>query len=361
MSVSLQDREQTVKKKPRGTGGWAAGAGILVLLSKFKTALFFLLKAGKPLWTMILSIGAYALIFPWTFAIGFVLLIFIHEMGHVLAARRRGLPVSAPMFIPFLGAFITMKRMPKDAETEAYIGMGGPVLGSAGAFVCYAIGYWTGHPLWYALAHSGFLINLLNLMPVHPLDGGRIVTAVSRWLWLVGVIAGPFIIWHYGGFIFIYIWLLFIWQMYKMFFRNRKKAEPYAVEGEYHAAVDPELPAWYLAGESHRRELPFTAYCRLDGEHVVEFWWEPLSFRGELSLPQACLIDKVVLTKVSGPGETSEIKFKVRMEGSHFEPDQYYQVPLGVRIRMGLAYGGLIAVLFYMIWRISETGLLQPI
>ncbi|TJY41024.1 site-2 protease family protein [Cohnella pontilimi] len=357
--MSLQNGEETVEKKRRGNGGWAAGAGILVLLTKFKTALLFLLKAGKPLWTMILSVGAYALLFPWTFAVGFVLLIFIHEMGHVLAARRRGLPVTAPMFIPFLGAFISMKRNPKDAETEAYIAIGGPVLGSAGAFLCYAIGDWTGQPIWYALANAGFMINLLNLMPIHPLDGGRIVTAVSRWLWLIGGIAGPFIIWRFGGIIFIYIWLLFIWQMYKMFFRNRRKAEPYIVEGEYHAAVDPGLPSWYLAGESHRRELPFTAYCRLDGEHVVEFWWEPLSFKGELGLPQACLIDRVVLTKVSDPGETNEVKFRVRMEGSVYNPEKYYDVPLRVRIRMGLAYGGLIAALFYMIWKISETGMLQ--
>jgi Zn-dependent protease len=359
--VSLPNQESKLQSKPNGKGKWAAGAGILLLLTKFKTALFFLLKAGKPLWTMVLSIGAYALISPWTFAVGFVFLLLVHEMGHVLAARRKGLPVSAPIFIPFLGALILLKRHPKDAETEAFIGLGGPVLGSVGAFVCYAIGYWTGYEIWYALAYAGFFLNLLNLMPVHPLDGGRIVTAVSRWLWLVGVIAGPFVIWRFGGFIFIYIWLLFLWEMYKRFFRNRRKAEPYAVEGEYHATLDSSLPPWYLAGENHSRKLPYTAYCRLDGEHVVEFWWEPLSFKGELSLSQPCVIDRVILKYVNGPSETNELKFTVRMEGTLYEPDRYYEVPLRVRIRMGLMYGGLIAVLFYMIWKMGETGLVAPL
>jgi Zn-dependent protease len=355
--VSVTNENHPPGAKPKGKGSWAAGAGILLLLTKFKTALFFALKAGKPLLTMLLSVGAYALIYPWTFAIGLVLLIFVHEMGHVLAAKQKGLPVTAPVFIPFLGALIMLKRNPKDAETEAYIGMGGPVLGSVGAFVCYAVWYWTGSEVWYGLAYAGFFLNLLNLMPIHPLDGGRIVVAVTRWLWLVGVIAGPFIIWRFGGFIFLFIWLLFLWEMYKRFFRKRGKDDVYIVDGEYHASVDPSLPEWYLAGGSHQRELPHTSYCRLNGEHVVEFWWEPLSFKGELSLPQPCIVDKVILTKISTPDEERNIKFTIRMRGKLFERDRYYEVPLRVRIRMGLMYGGLMAVLFYMIWKMGEMGL----
>lgn len=354
-----QDTSDT-PKKPRGKGALAAGTGLLLILSKFKTALFFLLKAGKPIWTMLLSVGAYALVAPWTFAIGFVLLLFVHEMGHVLAARRKGLPVSAPVFIPFLGALILLKRNPKDAATEAYIGIGGPILGTVGAFVCYFIGWWTGLEIWYALAYIGFLLNLLNLMPIHPLDGGRIVTAVSRWMWLIGVVIGPFIIWKFGGFIFIFIWLLFLWEMYKRFFRDKGKGEPYAVQGEYTAQADPLLPSWYWSGESHSRELPFTAYCRMDGEHVVEFHWDVLSFKGELSLGQRCLIDRVVLTKLKAPDENGILTFTVRMEGRVYEPSSYYEVPLGVRVRMGAAYGGLIALLFYMIWKMSEAGLIPP-
>ncbi|WP_123041671.1 site-2 protease family protein [Cohnella candidum] len=358
--MAVPEHDVPVQKKKRSGGPWAAGTGLLVLLSKLKPALLFLLKAGKPLATMALSIGAYALIYPWTFAVGFVLLLLVHELGHVWAARRAKVPVNAPMFIPFVGALILLKRNPKDAATEAYIGIGGPLLGTVGAFVCYAIGSMSGESIWYALAYTGFFLNLINLMPIHPLDGGRIVTAVSRWLWLVGAVLGPFIIWKYGGFIFFYIWLLFLWEMYKRFIRDRRNTRQYAVEGEYRADVDPLLPPWYFAGESHRRELPFTAYCRLDGEHVVEFSWDVLSFRGELSLPQPCLIDRVVLTQVKGPDEVRKLTFTVRMEGRLYEDEHYYEVPLGVRLRMGLLYGGLVGVLFYMIWKIGEVGLIVP-
>lgn len=357
--MPVPEQETAVSRKRRN-GAMATGAGLLVLLSKFKPALLLLLKAGKPLITMLLSVGAYALIFPWTFALGFVLLLLVHELGHVWAAKRAGVPVSAPMFIPFVGAMIMLKRNPRDAATEAYIGIGGPLLGTAGALVCYGIGEWSGHPIWHALAYTGFFLNLINLMPIHPLDGGRIVSAVSRWLWLAGVVLGPIVIWKFGNILFFFIWLLFLWEMYKKFVRDRRKAKPYAVEGEYRADFDPLLPAWYMAGEAHKRDLPFTAYCRMDGEHVVEFSWDVLSFKGELSLPQPCVIDRVVLENVRGPDEAGKLSFTVRAEGRLFEPDDYYNVPLRTRVRMGIMYGGLVAALFYMLWTIGEAGLVPP-
>lgn len=390
----MEERQTTPAPKgrssSRGGKGWAAGAGLLVLLSKFKSVLVVLGKVGKPLISMAVSVGAYALIYPWTFALGFVLLILVHELGHVWAAKRAGVPVTAPMFIPFVGALIMLKRNPRDAATEAYIGIGGPLLGTVGALACYAIGMLTDQPFWYALAYVGFFINLLNLLPIHPLDGGRIVTAVSRWLWLVGVVAGPILIWKFGGILFILIWLLFLWEMYKRFVRDRNQGAPYAVEGSYRAQVDPALPEWYFSGESHARELPYTAYCKMDGEHVVVFAWEPLNFKGELSLSQPCVIERVVLTHVKPPvtvrreavpdpeapeqqayeqqaseqnplqEETREIAFSVRVEGRSYEPQNYYDVPLHTRIRMGLMYGGLIAVLLYLMWQIQDAGLVPP-
>jgi len=382
----MEERQTTpapAGRPSRNGKGWAVGAGLLVLLSKFKTVLALLAKVGKPLITMALSIGAYALIYPWTFAIGFVLLILVHEMGHVWAAKRAGVPVSAPMFIPFIGALIMLKRNPRDAATEAYIGIGGPLLGTVGALVCYAVGMLTDQPFWYALAYTGFFINLINLLPIHPLDGGRIVTAVSRWLWLVGVVAGPILIWKFGGFLFILIWLLFVWEMYKRFVRDRNQGEPYVVTGSYRTQVDPGLPDWYFSGESHARELPYTAYCKLDGEHVVVFAWEPLNFKGELGLSQPCVIDRVQLTQVKPPvkvtvadqgaeasdgldrevspeREIFEINFSVRVEGRKYEPQNYYEVPMSTRIRMGFMYGGLIAALIYLMWQIGDAGLVPP-
>lgn len=118
-------------KKSSGIMGWLGSAGVLLLL-KGKTILS-LLKLGKiagPLISMMVSIWAYALISPWQFAVGFVALLFVHEIGHVIAAKRIGLPVSAPLFVPFMGALITMKKQPLDAREEAYVAFGGPILGA---------------------------------------------------------------------------------------------------------------------------------------------------------------------------------------------------------------------------------------
>ena len=160
---------------------FAAKLKFLVLpLVKF---LPILLKTGG---TMLLSIGLYALNFGWLFAVGFVLLILVHECGHLIAARAFGLKVGAPVFIPFMGAFIALKDAPKDAWMEAWVGIGGPLLGTVGAAVCELLFSATGNPLFRALAYTGFFINLFNLAPIGFLDGGRIVTALSPWLWLVG-------------------------------------------------------------------------------------------------------------------------------------------------------------------------------
>ncbi|MFD1907354.1 site-2 protease family protein [Paenibacillus rhizoplanae] len=131
-------------------------------------------KIAGPLISMMVSIWAYALISPWQFAVGFVALMFVHEIGHVIAAKRIGLPVSAPLFIPFMGALITMKRQPLDARQEAYVAFGGPILGSVGALIVFGAAYYYHSPLLYSLAYIGFFLNLINLLPIHPLDGGEL-------------------------------------------------------------------------------------------------------------------------------------------------------------------------------------------
>lgn len=137
---------------------------------------------------MLLSIFTYAWIFGWKYAVGFVGLIFVHEMGHFLTAKKRGLDVGAPTFIPFVGAWIQLKDQPKDAETEAYIGIAGPMLGTLAAFVCYMIA--DGQKgIMLALAYAGFMLNLFNLIPVSPLDGGRVLGIVSPKIWGAGLLA----------------------------------------------------------------------------------------------------------------------------------------------------------------------------
>ena len=146
-------------------------------------------KFGKLLTTggtMILSVFAYALLLGWRYAVGFVLLIFVHEMGHYIAARRMGLAVGAPTFIPFVGAWIELKDQPLDAESEAQIALAGPLVGTLGALACYWAARIEGSTLLLALAYAGFMLNLWNLIPVKPLDGGRIVGVLSPRIWLLG-------------------------------------------------------------------------------------------------------------------------------------------------------------------------------
>lgn len=159
-------------------------------MGKLLLFLFSAGKLGKVLTTggtMLVSVVAYAFVFGWRYAAGFVGLIFIHEMGHYLAARQRGLDVGAPTFIPFVGAWIELKDQPHDVETEAWVGFAGPLLGSIAALACYFVARHTGSQLLLALAYAGFFLNLFNLIPLSPLDGGRITAVLSPRVWLLGV------------------------------------------------------------------------------------------------------------------------------------------------------------------------------
>jgi Zn-dependent protease len=155
---------------------------LLLLLSGAKFAK--LLTTGG---SMLISVVAYAWIYGWRYAVGFVALLFCHEMGHYIAARQRGLAVGAPTFIPFVGAWIELKQMPHDAETEAYVGMAGPLAGTLAAVACYFLARSQNSDLLLAIAYSGFFLNLFNMIPLPPFDGGRITAAISRRVWLVGV------------------------------------------------------------------------------------------------------------------------------------------------------------------------------
>ena len=155
-------------------------------------ALFFLLSALK--WgklattggTMLLSIAIYATLWGWRYAAGIVVLILVHEMGHYVAARQCGLNVGAPTFIPFVGAWIELKDQPHDAEIEAYVAMAGPLIGSIGALLVYFAGRSYDSNMLLAIAYAGLFLNLFNLLPLSPLDGGRITAIISPRIWLVG-------------------------------------------------------------------------------------------------------------------------------------------------------------------------------
>jgi len=138
--------------------------------------------------SMLVSIAAYAWIWGLPFAVGFVVLIFVHELGHVIELRRQGVPASAPLFIPFLGAVIGMKQLPDDAWKEARVALAGPILGSVGAVAFWIAGEAADSDVLVGLAFVGFFLNLFNLIPIVPLDGGRAVGALHPAFWFVGLV-----------------------------------------------------------------------------------------------------------------------------------------------------------------------------
>jgi len=194
----------------------------LIVGFKYLAKLKFLLPFLKTGGTMLLSIGAYALAWGWQFAVGFVLLIFVHECGHLLVAKRLGLKVGAPVFIPFMGALIALKEAPRNAWIESQVGIGGPVLGAIGAAMCEGIYLLTGNPMFRALAYTGFFLNLFNLAPIGFLDGGRIVTALSPWLWILGFVIMVGMMFLHPNFIVI---LILVLSLPRLFFLFRRKSE----------------------------------------------------------------------------------------------------------------------------------------
>jgi Zn-dependent protease len=188
---------------PRASGaGWkgagAAAVGIGLLLAKAKGLLLVLLNLkwffiGAKLFasslTFLASVWLYAMFWGWRFAFVFMLLILVHELGHALFMRAVGVPASMPYFIPGFGALITMKGRPASVLQEAYIAYAGPLIGSLAAFACFLYGEATGDRFWLAIAYTGFFLNLFNLFPVMPLDGGRVVGAISPRVWIFGLVA----------------------------------------------------------------------------------------------------------------------------------------------------------------------------
>jgi len=196
-------------------------------------ALLSVAKLGKVLVTggsMLLSVVVYAWVFGWPFALGLVGMLFVHEMGHFHAARQRGLAVGLPAFIPFVGAWVQLKDLPRDAETEAYVGMAGPLGGSLAALAVYFLGREQGASWMLAVAYAGFFINLINLIPILPFDGGRITAVLSPRIWLLGV---PLLL------------LLFLYRPSPLLILIALIAVPQVIRAWQHDPHTPESQAYY--------------------------------------------------------------------------------------------------------------------
>jgi len=226
--------------KRAGGGVVAAGLLIVKFAAKIKVVLLLLpkLKILTTSGSMLVSVAAYSLIWGWKFALGFVVLLFVHEMGHVIQLRREGIQASAPVFIPFLGAAVWAKSLGGNALAEARVGLAGPILGSIGAAACIPLANATGNEFWRALAFTGFFLNLFNLLPVVPLDGGRAMAAMSPWMWALGLFGVIVLAFTYPNPIILLIVLLAVMETWRRW-RSLKSG-------------DPTVRAYYKVRPAHR-------------------------------------------------------------------------------------------------------------
>ena len=211
----------------------ALGAAAIALIAKLKAILLFLpkIKLLATAGTAMVSIGAYSLLWGWQFAVGFVILLFIHEMGHVIALRREGIKASAPMFVPFLGAVITARSLGDNALAEARVGLAGPILGTIGSAAVAVVGLVTHTGLLEALGYIGFFLNLFNLLPVVPLDGGRAMAAMAPWMWFLGFGAMVLLDFIAPNPILLIITLVAGFELYRRWERRR---QPTAAQTAYY-------------------------------------------------------------------------------------------------------------------------------
>lgn len=202
--------------------GCASGAAILALLSK----LAVVGKVMLPFLSAVASLIVYIWLFRWQFGVGILALLFIHEMGHYVIIRAKGLPASWPVFIPMLGAYVAMRRVPRNVRDEAEIAIAGPFAGAMASALCFWLYHVTGLTVLLPLAYFSFLINLLNLIPVSPLDGGRIVGAISRWIWPIGLAAMVIaFLYTLNILLLLLLWLGFIESIRR--FRQAASGDPY--------------------------------------------------------------------------------------------------------------------------------------
>lgn len=208
--------EVSKKSAWAGLGAFAYAAVKLLKFAK-------LAKVASSAGSMLLSVFLYSLTYGWGYAAGFIGLLFCHEMGHYLAARQRGLAVGLPTFIPFVGAWIEIKDGFRDAETEAYVAFAGPAIGTLSALACLALGNLLDSDLMRAVAYSGFILNLFNLIPLSPLDGGRITSIVSPHIWLIGIPALVALFFYWPSPLLIMIAVLAIGHVWSLF--EKRNAE----------------------------------------------------------------------------------------------------------------------------------------
>ena len=187
--------------------------------------------------SFVVTIAAYARQWPLAVVVGFVVITLIHEIGHAVAIRAKGLRAGYMVFIPFIGGAVTLKDQPRTAYDDALIGLAGPVAGTLASLVCLQIYKWTADPLWLLIAFLGFFLNLLNLLPIGMLDGGRISAAVTKWMWVLGGGAVVYKVIDQPNPLIILIAILAAFQVYASIVRERTDKRFYEVTPAQRAGI----------------------------------------------------------------------------------------------------------------------------
>jgi Zn-dependent protease len=249
--VAAGDDTQARRVRRRPIAATAAALFALLLLlskfgyflvAKFKLLLvnpfegFGLAQLLLTVGSMLVSVVAYAAKMTLPFAIGLILILFIHELGHAILIRAKGLRAGAMVFIPFVGGAVTLKRQPRSVFVDAQIGLAGPIAGTIASMIALQIFYWNGQPVYLAIAHVGFILNLFNLTPIGPLDGGRIAAAITKWMWVLGGIIIFAMVWYWRHPLLIVLGLLSVLQVYMAINRERLRRF-YAIKPGQRATV----------------------------------------------------------------------------------------------------------------------------
>jgi Zn-dependent protease len=183
------------------------------------------------------TIAAYATQFPLAIVVGFVVITLIHEIGHAVVIRAKGLRAGFMVFIPFIGGAVTLKDQPTSAYDDAMIGLAGPFAGTLASLACLQFYKWTNDPLWLLIAFLGFGLNLFNLLPIGMLDGGRISAAVTKWMWVLGGGAVVYKVFDQPNPLTIVIAILAAFQVYASIVREKTDKNYYEVAPMQRAAI----------------------------------------------------------------------------------------------------------------------------
>ena len=187
--------------------------------------------------SFVVTIAAYTTQFPFGVVTGFVVITLIHEIGHAVAIRAKGLRAGFMVFIPFVGGAVTLKDQPRSAYDDAIIGLAGPFFGTMASLIVLQAYKWTSDPLYLLIAWLGFVLNLFNLLPLGMLDGGRISAAITKWMWLFGGAVIVYKVFDQPNPLTIVIAVLAAFQVYASL--NREKTDPhfYEISGLQRAAI----------------------------------------------------------------------------------------------------------------------------